>query len=132
MNVGFDILSAAVKTGAKGVDDLLLCRILRQALGNRGEGLVALDQAVKIRAAGGDDQGLAIDLMTDKVFIQFQFCTSLILIFNKDQNEISDTDREQNVVPTEAWDSLFVEELSKSLTWLTTPMQQRRGSVAIG
>ena len=26
------------------------------------------------------------------------------------------------VVPTEAWDPLFVEELSKSLIWLTTPM----------
>ena len=36
------------------------------------------------------------------------------------------------VVPTEMWDPLFVEELSKSLIWLTTPMQQRRGSVAIG
>lgn len=72
MHIGFDILSAAVKAGAKGVDDPILGSILRQALGDRGEGLVTLDQAVKIRAAGGDDQGLAVDVMTDKVFVQFQ------------------------------------------------------------
>ena len=72
MHIGFDLLSAAVKAGAKGVDDLVLCRILRQALGDCGEGLVPLDQAVKIRAAGGDDQGLVIDLMTDKIVVQFQ------------------------------------------------------------
>lgn len=72
MHIGFDILSAAVETGAEGIDDLVLCRILRQALGDRGEGLVALDQAVKIRAAGGDDQGLSVDVMTDKIVVQFQ------------------------------------------------------------
>lgn len=72
MHIGFDILSAAVETGAKGVDDPILGSILRQALGDRGEGLVALDQAVKIRAAGGDDQGLSVDVMTDKIVVQFQ------------------------------------------------------------
>ena len=72
MDVGFDILSVAVKALTEGIDDFFLGGVVFQTLRNRGKGFVSLNQAMKIRARGGDDDRLAVNLMVDKMLIQFQ------------------------------------------------------------
>ena len=72
MDVGFNILSVAVKALTEGIDDFFLGGVVLQTLRNRREGFVALNQAVKIRARGGDDDRLAVKLIVNKMLIQFQ------------------------------------------------------------
>ena len=62
-NVRRDDLHVAVKACAEGIDNFFLGGVLFQTIRYDSKGFVALNQAVKIRACGGDDKCLSVKLM---------------------------------------------------------------------
>ena len=64
MYVGFDILSVAVKASAEGINDLILGDVVFQALCDSRESLVTLNETVKLRPCGGDDDCLSGNIMS--------------------------------------------------------------------
>ena len=62
-NIRRDDLPVAVKTRAEGIGDMFLGSFTFQTFRDGGKGFVALYQAVKIRACGGNNKRLSVKLM---------------------------------------------------------------------
>lgn len=62
-NIRRDDLPVAVKTRAEGIGDMFLGSFTFQTFRDGGKGFVALYQAVKIRACGGNNKCLSVKLM---------------------------------------------------------------------